>query len=664
MNVIKGKEETVTLTIPIAVLRNEYGIPAVLRMIHCTVTCTQLKVNSTMPIKNNVLLPFQLDSIKISEIIQVKTQEVSLLYNIEENTALLDALFKERETYNTRAYLYGVQEITYIDADGTVEQGNVYYALISHYKDEEATSRAIMHGYWDYRGVWHMGIAELQEDATYITETRVLHEVFGYEDVCERMPQWKKTLTKGTCLTVIPFDTTCSCKTELRPTRKATTMQSRAMIASRQLTMTSSVVDAGITGLCCDIGEEITALPPVVTLPPFVIDVSVYLYSRAGITYTDVDAAYTGKWIKQLASAALHTICFSLPKYVKHVHVRVAGGVCITGVEKCELASYCVSSIQFPYNYVLPRRLAGALTLKYVMFSLQVNGYVPYIADVFNLYAISTDLSMAFIDVAGQPWNNVILPTVVGIDERGPGVVYKSAVEREALNLTVLPGKLLAVEPKRDSIRATVNLQFVDKDIVPYKVVNLDFGQMKSWSSIWLDFGCSTNDYRDYDGTRNTVNIRVGIPYVQKTKEDKCALLHCSTSCMTTENIVAPAGIPNLQCKIKAVQSRGTNNMSHAGTMHVSGNVNTLVIHLTQFESVPIKHIYIDGVVKSICCFVASSADDALIKGSLLNVRVHLRRAIQSSVRFCLYSFDEGKSDALHHMRGATAKKSVVVFED
>ena len=168
--------DVITLLAPLAIMHTVTGALIALRIARCKVRCY---MDADDKRKADALYILGEQDVQITEIISMRIQEISLI-DTEHDKALRLRLFT-RENY--RLLLRGVNVITYVCEDGTVTNSGIYYPLISDYADITTMTRhRQIHGYWDYTGVWHEGIADVPQREPYLTEIRKLQRT-GYMQV-------------------------------------------------------------------------------------------------------------------------------------------------------------------------------------------------------------------------------------------------------------------------------------------------------------------------------------------------------------------------------------------------------------------------------------------------------------------------------------------------
>lgn len=600
-------QQQVQLVIPVAVLCDIYGVAHTLRVALCTVLCTQLQLNTDAKrdkyVQNNavnVLPCHYIERIKINRILETGCRGISLR-DMTQDRVLRKQLISN-ETPGSGAILHGVHEITYIYDNGAMHNPGIYYPVLSR-----AQNAITLHGFFDYTGAWHAGRKEIPSREPYMTELGTLNNrgapaLYNYMMQRLRDERADGVYDVKTCMATLSMEGEGACHTYLyTPPLVNVATQISSLAAAQCLTQApTELLDANLR------------------------DRDLFLLNT--VTEADLPAI---SWIagnKQrvtINTRSLHPVdtaqhTFVLPPAVTVLDIKSTRTLTLQGIENNTLSNYSVYN-QILTQYTLPKAIA-CTPIDYTPGVELITGLrAMYLGPELNLHAICTDLMALKLDLRGQCWDTVILPTA-GFEAK-----YKGTVERARQSIRVFRcNTLYNTEGCFNDFN--VELQLKENEALE-KVVTLDFRPVQHWRKLHVAMSSFlTSEYPQWNARHHTVNTLLGLP-------GKGSCLLYETDCTLTDNIYAPCGIEQLSCTLHSTTLLTEQHMPNAGVMTVQGNVEELVLFLDgRRRRVATKHIYVTGTLKRVQFYMDCDDTVANIKVMAAKVRIHVKGDVMPRV--------------------------------
>lgn len=571
--------------VPLAIIHGKQGDIRRLRYVDCTIRCADaLLQTGKMVERRSTKLLSEVASIHITGIEKMQVKEI--LWSGENAVQHQNAIARMMPIKGSNYAVYGTRVITYVNEDtGEVANGGVCYALISHAEDIDfATQRTMyyteVHGFWDYTGAWHAGIADIPKRNAYMTELQIMQQQ-GFDkavelslvrpaagDVETLLPLASLAREDTRVLLCIPEDMS----------RGAAT----ALLASDMQTMLADC------GTVCTIDRNVNR--PFVQLPASVQELVV--------------------------SPRTRPLTVNLSPNLKVLCVTTESEVNLIGLEQLTLRTYynesaCVTKFALPH--AVARDIRGITSA----LSFRPKKVAPFIGEQLNLHAICRDSYGVNLDLPGQPWNKVILPL-------GDTLVrYAGLVTRTQFDCIVLPC-IFERKKANDNINGgnvEMLYNFTENEVAR-KTVNIDLRNVLLNDSVIIVVQAGAVDRRnvaDYDGTRNVVNL-----YTDRWHYGRMHLNY-TTDCTITDNIFAVNTLPTLYCMLRGVALNAGESMT-TGKMTVMGNVHELVVAVDVSEGTrAVKGIYINGCVDILRIMELRKADQPECEAKL-GVHIHLKK--------------------------------------
>lgn len=581
----KKEDCTLPLIIPIALIHGAKGELRRLRVVKCMVKITQATLELGFKhITGTAVTKFQHDyeSLCIEQLLNFRVKEISLT-DVTKDKALRSLFFQKgsaAKAYEAAHIVYGARAITYVNEDtGVVANRNICYTLISHwYNSIDRHEEARVHGFWDYQGNWHEGIAEIPKRPPYSDEMNWLLIKREYYKAFELQPLGSMCRAGQQVETMLPH------------------MQSEIITVSGDIAPmynpyvgTAASIAAAAKELSGSASTGLNYDKTVYTITPN----TQQLHMRVPLGVNEVRVSTDNKPVNVWLPAGVQ--CLSL------LHTGTA--TVVHGIDMQILRKY-VNQSRYMNALPLPKALGTNFYGEPVLIDISPKECSPFIADTLNLAACSSDTTTVSIDVAAQPWNTVIVPTSQKYTR------VSSAVTRSVYNLVVLP-----CVQKYDTTRAvigaiTVDVQFVQNDLNE-KTVNIDMRQVMLHDRIDINIA---NSPRTDVTMHNKVLCCLGICMSD---------IYYTTDYGVDEDIRITKMSGVLHYTLRRGESAGAGK---AGATYIHGSIGTLQLRVWEpTQGRDIKHIYIDGAVGTleICRLVLPEYGG---EARLHALRIHIKR--------------------------------------
>lgn len=598
MNEIKG-----ALLFPVALLYDKDNQPDALRVVRCRVMLKRISDtyrDSTAISKNNIV-PANCETLLIDKVMEHEVFELSLS-NLDKDKSLRRLLFKNMHNAGKitgMGKINGVRNITSILADGTIVGAQIYHLLISHV----GNALESIHGFFDYTGTWHAGIAEIVNKEPFMSELKMLHNTIIIPVSNKFWASQEQGWGASTCLASMPMNAwgTELLLNKVLPRYGATA----ADLAAQQLMLNSE-----------DSGLHVNDRKGVIYNPDGTKPVEIIPHG--------VSQAYLFERGKN-GQAPVRTQRIMLPHALNTLHIRAMTMPEVQGLQNTNLQHYFIRCHDL-VRLDMPGSLKGTVTGTSTEFKLNcVNS--KYFGSTFNLAGIMTDASKVELNMGAQAWDTVILP------HTSSRLASAFVVDKPRFNLGIAPVRNVA-SSRTPTTRAVLGVMFDNTDNSE-RHAYLDLHELKGWQDIKIatQLKCR-DDFNGIDGTKSVLHLLGANPYTVDGSPYRYDVLTLRTDCSVSEEIQVPY-IPSLVITVDKLRLRKKENLAAAGTMRIKGNVSELciVINVSKMKEAT-KHIYIDGTVDMVTFQLTTSEgiSGEVLREQLKRVCLHVRNA--SSVRY------------------------------
>lgn len=608
---VKAKH-LLTLLIPVALLyTREKGVHTV-RVVKCRIEYEYAKLYTCMPLMKRYYLPYEFEELQIRRVVRREVVGVSLL-DLSQHKEIRDRLLTAEDA---SVQLAGVNTLAYVNSDtGNTMTPGIFCALLSHWSSKLAKRQYVaVLGYWDYCGVWHKGIEDVPETEPYATELRIIKAgawPYAYYKKRDRAPM--PLNARATIATTLPLwqTDTIPCAMMVYPLYTEGDAQANADVSAHALAGTAKgTVNHGM------ITYRMSQVHGVVRTPTNVHGLFV-----AGETSITTEAENNAADVPR----------FVLTDNIHLVGVQANVVPPLLGIERLTLWQY-LCLVDNMDRFVLPQLLtSSAYTQKGVLFRVHIGTEVHYLNADLNVHAISRDMYTLDMDIIGQAWRAVTLPTAKN------KAVYKGHVVQPQFYIILKPG--LTNGYSEDELKRSFEavLFYVRNDAM-MKRANLDFSAVSGWTKYTVSAGVevASECASDFMNRRNELNLRLGKPNVRSEKPGfPPAVLTYATTCAITDKITAPL-IPYMICSIATLVVPKEIEPEHYGDLHIKGNIQKLDVLLNAaYAKISgeesgtyargIKHIYIDGRVDVLRVMITEPRQGETEADILHGVHIHMR---------------------------------------
>ena len=611
-------KQVVDILFPVAVLCTVVGEAYAVRVARCRVRCNSYKLCR----HKTPYFAYCFEDIDIAAIEQATITEISLI-DLSKYKGLRERLL---HTEQGIVYLRGTNAIAYAFDNGRVINAGVYQSLITH-THRNGEGYVTFHGYWDYTGTWHAGVKDLPMRFPYIEELQELN-IALFKDICieellerNRTDEILSTLgsksetiyavllerANGLRLSEAEVQLSMSCTCEDKGNAAAKALMGITEGALRMIVGTLTYIPYMPLGDTVLVPGEAKGLR---LLKPAVRNVGVQHANRVR----------AGNGIQ--TGTDLRLACICIPETLKVISIDVTDMPAIRGIQNSVLAMYDVCCDTMT-GYALPRAMRSDVQYKYTRFCLVVRKAVKFHCDMLDIQSLMLDAQMATINVTGQPWDTVILPTTTRATS------YAGTVEQSSFNIGVLPGKLNGCIASEMRQEALIGLSFLDNNVLS-KQANINLRALTAWRKLDITAQTQAESGKSISAdVKNRVLLQLGMPCknVAVDADTSGATLIYSTENAIIDEITAPV-IPTLICYIRRNSVKLDAEHFQSGAMQIKAAVNNLVLCLDESGRTDmVKDIYITGEVGTIQV-IALELSRADVTACMQRVHIHLRKEL------------------------------------